>query len=108
MNEPQECLDITRRFFEALDMIKAQKRIRGLKTFTREYGENYWNVHTIKKNGMRIKQEWLSYLVSDYDVSAEWLLTGRGGMFTKKIAPRKTFIRNTPKQKTSDNDTDKT
>lgn len=88
MNEPQECLDITRRFFEALDMIKEQKRIRGLQTFTREYGENYWNFHTAKKNSLRIKQEWLTYLVRDYDVSADWLLTGRGDMFSKEIITR--------------------
>lgn len=99
MNEPQECLDITRRFFEALDMIKEQKRIRGLQTFTREYGENYWNVHTAKKEGLRIKQEWLTYLVRDYDVSAKWLLTGRGRMFSKKIIPRSKFKRESPKTK---------
>lgn len=108
MNEPQECLDITRRFFEALDMIKAQKRIRGMQTFSREYGENYWNFTTARKDGTRIKQEWLTYLVRDYDVSAEWLLTGRGGMFTKDIIPKEKFKRNSPKQNTFNNDTDKT
>ncbi len=91
MNEPTECLEITKRFFEALDMIKAQKRIRGMQTFTREYGENYWNFHTCRKEGLRIKQEWLTYLVRDFDVSAEWLLTGRGGMFRKTIVPREKF-----------------
>lgn len=108
MNEPLECLEITRRFFEALDMIKAQKRIRGMQTFTREYGINYWNFCTARKEGQRIKQEWLTYIVRDYDVSADWLLTGKGGMFSKKIIPRSRFKRNSPKQKTFNNDTDKT
>lgn len=97
MNEPRECLEITNRFFQALDTIKAQKRIRGMQTFTRLYGENYWNFHTCRKEGLRIKQEWLTYLVRDYDVSAEWLLTGRGGMFTKDIVPRAKFTRKSPK-----------
>ena len=97
MNEPQECKDITKRFFEALDMVKAQKRIRGLQTFTRQYGENYWNFHTTKKEGLRIKQEWLTY-----DVSALWLLTGNGNMFLKEIKPLPKYKRASPKKKNTE------
>lgn len=105
MNEPRECLEITRRFFEALDMIKAQKRIRGMQTFTREYGENYWNFHTARKDGTRIKQEWLTYLVRDYDVSPLWLLTGQGGMFSREITPLKKYKRSSPAKKDVKHDT---
>lgn len=107
MNEPQECLDITRRFFEALDMLKTQRRLKSVLAFTRQYKENYWNFQTARKDGVRIKQEWLTYLVRDYDISAKWLLTGKGEMFTKKIIPRTTFKRNSPKQNTFNDDTDK-
>ncbi len=106
MNEPQECLDITRRFFEALDLIKEQKRIRGLKSFTVKYGVNYWNFNAWKKTGSRIKQEWLTYIVRDFDVSAMWLLTGEGPVFNKEIIPREKFYRSPSKKKTDD-DTDK-
>ena len=102
MNEPRECLEITRRFFEALDMIKAQKRIRGMQTFTRQYGENYWNFCTARNDGLRIKQEWLTYLVRDYDVSPLWLLTGQGGMFTREIEPLPKFKRASPKKKNTE------
>ena len=109
MNEPRECIEISKRFFEALDMIKAQKRIRGMQTFTRQYGENYWNFNTMRKEGARIKQEWLTYLVRDYDVSANWLLTGRGDMFTKKIIPNKKYAYNQRNKSNEDyNDSDKT
>lgn len=93
MNEPQECLDITKRFFEALDAIKEQKRMRGMQTFTQKYGENYRNFHTCRKAGQRIKQEWLTYLVRDYSVSAKWLLTGQGNMFSRRIKPREKHTR---------------
>lgn len=82
MNEPKECIDITKRFFQVLDELKEMKRIRGMKTFTRTYGENYGNFHTCRKNTSRIKQEWLTYLVRDFNVSPTWLLTGNGKMFT--------------------------
>ena len=106
MNEPQECIDITRRFFESLETIKAQKRIRGMKTFVDLYGENLRNFWVIRKEGKRIKQEWLTFLVRDFDVSATWLLTGKGKMFTKEIVPREKFVRS-PNKKKTDNDTDK-
>lgn len=107
MNEPLECIEITRRFFDALEMIKSYKIIRGLLSFTKKYNENYWNFYTIKKEGTRIKQEWLTYLVRDFNVSPLWLLTGKGPVFTKEIVPRKKYMRASPKKKTV-NDTDKT
>jgi hypothetical protein len=30
-----------------------------------------------------LKPEWMVYLVRDYNISADWLLTGRGEMFSK-------------------------
>lgn len=105
MELPQESLDITRRFFEAINMIVEQKRMRGLQSFTRKYGINYWNCTTTKNENGRIRPEWLTYLVRDYDVSATWLLTGRGGMFSKGITPREKFSY-IKKDNTSDNDTD--
>ena len=106
MNEPKECLDITRRFFVALDLIKEQKRIRGLKTFATRYGVNYWDFNMWEKTKQRIRQEWLTYLVRDYDVSATWLLTGEEPVFTKEIIPREKFKRSSPKKRIN-NDTDK-
>lgn len=78
-----EGIAITKRFFEALDMLKAQKRIRGLLTFTKAHDINYWNINTVRNQPevSVLKTEWLVYLTQDYNVSAEWLLTGKGGMF---------------------------
>lgn len=76
-------LAINRRFFHVLDVLKQTRKIRGTLTFTRKYNINYWNLSTVKKepDSHFINVEWLSYLVSDYGVSAEYLLTGIGNIF---------------------------
>lgn len=81
----KEGVEVTKRFFEAIDMLKAQKRIRGLQTFTRAYDINRWNINTVKFNPQQnaLKTEYCVYLCRDYGISPEWLLLGRGGMFEK-------------------------
>lgn len=83
MNISKDGLAVTRRFFEAIDMIKVQKRIRGLQTFTRAYNINHWDLNTVKSNPDRsvLKPEWIVYLIRDYNISAEWILLGKGNMF---------------------------
>lgn len=74
---------VIRRFFEAIYALKACKVIRGKQTFTSRYNINRWNFCTLEKDMSRdiFQTAWLSYLVRDYGVSAQWLLTGVGNMF---------------------------
>lgn len=78
--QTQDSQDVIRRFFEALYLLKEKHIIRGKQTFTRRYGINRWNMNTLEKNLQSdiFQAAWLTYLVRDYGVSAEWLLTGRG------------------------------
>lgn len=82
MKISKEGIEVTKRFFEAIDMLKVQNKIRGLQTFTTLYGINRWNINTAKWHPERsvLKPEWLVYLAREYNVSAEWLLLGEGPM----------------------------
>ena len=85
MNISKEGVSVTKRFFEAIDMLKAQKKIRGLQTFTNRYDINRWNLVTVRTQPevSVLKPEWIVYLVRDYGISADWILLGRGGMFSE-------------------------
>lgn len=82
---PDKGPEITKRFFEAIDLLKRMRIIRGLQTFTNKYNINRWNLISVKKNptSNMLKTEYLSYLVLDYGISADWLLTGRGEMMNE-------------------------
>lgn len=71
---------IINRFFQALYFLKAQHIIRGKQTFTTKFEINRWNMNTLEKDMTRdiFQPAWLTYLVEEYNISAEWLLTGRG------------------------------
>lgn len=75
---------IIKRFFEALQILKANKIIRGKQTFTSRYGINRWNMNTLEKEPERdiFQVAWLENLVNDYKVSSLWLLTGNGAFFS--------------------------
>lgn len=76
---------IVRRFFEAVHELKSRKVIRGIQTFTTRYGINKRNFYTCEAQPERdmFQVAWLGYLVSDYNVSAAWLLTGEGAKFAE-------------------------
>lgn len=82
MARKNEELAITMRFFHTIDVLRQMRKLRGLQTFTKKYNINYWNICTIKKEpgNHSIKVEWLYYLVRDYGVSADYLLTGVGNI----------------------------
>lgn len=84
----QDGMDITRRFFEAINVLRERKEIRGLGTFTNRYNINRWNLATVRDNPQvsMLKPEYIAYLVEGYNVSAEWLLLGKGKMFKSEQA----------------------
>lgn len=99
MNNP-DSVKIIKRFYEALDMLIASNILRGIQTFTRAYDINKRNFYTARKEPDRdiFQMAWLSYLVRDFGVSSQWLMTGIGGMFGKREYP---FYINSSKLKVS-------
>lgn len=87
----KEAAAVTKRFFEAIDVLKQEKVIHGLKTFTDKYGLNYWNVTTIKNEPEKrfLKVDYMIYLCRDYGISADWLLLGKGEMKSKEKNQKK-------------------
>lgn len=90
MNNP-ESIKIIERFFQVIDLLVESKQIRGVKTFTDRYDINRRNFYAVKKNHQRdiFQLAWLAYLINDFGVSSQWLMTGNGAMFVKKDAPTK-------------------
>ena len=81
-NLSPDVLPINRRFFEALDVLKSRRELGGIHGFASKYGVATSNLYTIKtKEQGAIKVEFLMYLVRDFNLSAQWLLTGEGNMF---------------------------
>lgn len=77
---------IVKRFFIALSFLKEAKVIRGRQTFTRMHDINRWNMNTCEKNPKSdmFQMAWLTYLIKDFGINGNWLLTGDGDMFINK------------------------
>lgn len=76
---------ITHRFFEAVDALIAMKVIRGKKTISTALGIDNSSMYKIRNKPQifALKPEFIRYLVLQYHVSANWIITGRGRMFTR-------------------------
>ena len=73
------------RFFEAIYDLKSRKIIRGKRTFVVKYGinlGNFWQLEQDKSRDM-FQLVWLAHLVEDYNISSDWLITGKGEMYSK-------------------------
>ncbi len=83
------------RLFAAVDMLVAEKKIRGINTYCTRYGIDRRNYLAQKKDLKRgfFEVAWLIPLVTDFGFSSDWVLTGQGGMFPKKSNENQTEIK---------------
>jgi len=77
--QSEQSQQITKRFFEAIKELKKRK-ITTKNKFSIKYGINTRNFWKLEKNMEKdiLQLHWLQILVTDYNISADWLLTGRG------------------------------
>lgn len=85
MNTPVS-KQIMERFYSALDAIIAKNDIRGVATYCRLYDIDRRNFvaqrHDLDRGWFQLS--WLQPMIKEYGVSADWLLTGRGRMFSQR------------------------
>lgn len=89
MNITKDGIAITNRFFQAIEILKSEKRIRGLQTFTRNHNLNRWNMVTLRNDpsSRYLQAEWIAWLCSDYNLSPDWILYGTGQFYRNGIPP---------------------
>lgn len=78
--------EITIRFFKAIELLKANGKIRGTQTFTNAYGINRRNFISVRKKPETsfLKPEWILWLCRDYNISLEWIFFGTGFFFNRE------------------------
>ncbi len=81
---PQVSIDICGRFFEAVEVLKRERKIRGTATLARLWGASVFAMKWSKNHPdeKRIKVEYLYYIARDFNVSLNWLFFGTGDIFT--------------------------
>lgn len=79
----QDGVEITKRFFQALDILKMQNKLRGIKVFTDRHNINRWNLYTVRNNPEKalLKPEYILYLCKDFNVSLDWIFYGEGDFY---------------------------
>jgi hypothetical protein len=82
MNTPDSIKIITR-FYEAIEELKSMRKIEMYKDFLDRYDIQktaFYEARRVKESD-RFQVAWLAYLINDYEISPEWLMSGKGKMF---------------------------
>ncbi len=83
MKISEQGVAITERFFLAIDTLKRDKVIHSLLEFTTTHNINRWNLITVRNQPQQsvLKPEWIFYLCNSYNVSADWIILGKGSFY---------------------------
>ena len=83
MNVSKEGIDINRRFFQSLEMLRQRKRIRGVQTVTNAMGITRISMTRCRLNpeATAVRPEWIAFVTKEYGVSLQWVMLGEGEVF---------------------------
>ena len=86
---------IKSRFYQAFVKLLELGEIKGRQTYCNLYGIDKRNFYAQEKDMSlhRMQLYWLVPMVKEYNVSADWLLTGRGSMFSAERKPMSIYPR---------------
>ena len=88
-------MEINRRFFEAIDALQDAGEIKHLTAFCAKYGlydKKYMRIRTALRDVKQTDYKHvdliaIGYLVQDYNISADWIMTGKGDMYKTILQP---------------------
>ena len=78
--------DISARFIEAYDTLLTRKEVNDKKDFATKLGISASMVTEISKGRSSVGTFAIQNIVLQFNISADWLLTGRGDMLTNELA----------------------
>lgn len=78
--------DISARFIEAYDTLLTRKEVVDKKDFATKLGISASMVTEISKGRSSVGTFAIQNIVLQFNISADWLLTGRGDMLTNELA----------------------
>ena len=78
--------DISARFIEAYDTLLTRKEVADKKDFATKLGISASMVTEISKGRSSVGTFAIQNIVLQFNISADWLLTGRGDMLTNELA----------------------
>lgn len=81
---------IIKRFFLALELLKANRIIKGKYPFAKEHDVDFRNFYKLEKDMSRdlFQVEWLATLVRKYKVNPRWLLLGEEPFFEQPFTEK--------------------
>lgn len=80
-------IGVTIRFYEAVNFLIENGKIRGKQTYCNLAGIDkraYYRQESDNEASL-IQFFWIIPLVTEFNINAKWLLTGKGGMFEKRV-----------------------
>jgi hypothetical protein len=85
MNNP-ESVKIVDRFYESLNMLISQKTLKSKRAFAIGNGIEYTSFSRCEneQESDRFQLAWINYLTTNYPISNDWIINGKGGMITIK------------------------